>query len=226
LMAPVRSFCPARFVRGLLLLAGVIAAATKGSASGWIWLLQPVGVNVHAGSTREAMSWVNPAPPPAPETKFVLTASAELGTAAIGWQFGDRLGVALGTQLGSAGVVSLMKGASDRFLTYLPLMGYTMLRLGEAGDIAQPMLSVRARYGPGIRYNEGPGGGLSVDLCYQWDWWRTTLVLGLRYSDDFFGLSEFDRFFRHTLLAAGLTVGIGRWHPIGRGSGDGSTLRI
>ena len=132
-MAPVRSFCPARFARGLLLLAGVIAAATKGSASGWIWLLQPVGVNVHAGSTREAMSWVNPAPPPAPETKFVLTASAELGTAAIGWQFGDRLGVALGTQLGSAGVVSLMKGASDRFLTYLPLMGYTMLRLGEGG---------------------------------------------------------------------------------------------
>jgi hypothetical protein len=119
-----------------------------------------------------------------------------------------------------------MKGAPDRSLTFLPLMGYTMLRLGQAGDVAQPMLSVRARYGPGLRYGEGPGGGLSVDLSYQRDWWRTTLALSLRCSDEFFGFSESDRFFRHTSLAAGLTVGIGRWHPIGRGSGDGATLRI
>jgi hypothetical protein len=156
----------------------------------------------------------------------MLTASAEFGTAAIGWQFGDRLGVALGTQLGSAGVVSLMKGAPGRFLTYLPLMGYTMLRLGQPEDIAQPMLSVRARCGPGMRYYEGPGGGLSVDLRYQWDWWRLMMTLGLRYSYDAFVWPDLDRAFLHKSFAAGLTVGIGRWHPIGRGSGDGATLRI
>ncbi len=198
----------------------LILTCTLGE-SALIYSFQPVGLGVCAGARREVLYWTSPNPSPAPRTTASVCLSADLPSAAIGWQFGDRLGVALGAHLGGFGLVlPRYKAANpyiepaDWYLTALDLGLHVTDRLGSSEEADPPMLVASLRSGLALQ-NPGPGWNLFASLAYEWTWARVRLGLGLRYLDIETYSLEMDYAVRRTSYAAGLTVGFGGWHSIG-----------
>lgn len=208
--------------RGALVLACLLLVTTgTAGASGWVYSFQPVGLGVGIGGVHQVVYYGNLAHPVVPVSWTGADAyvSARLVEAAIGWEFGDVLGLALGSQLAEIEApVAWSRPDGSRSLFYfapLNLDLHVTKRLGSPDDAGRPILV--GSLGVGLTaQSAGIGSMLSAAISYEWSWFHMHPGICLRYSDsgvawvvDDFGTEAFEK-----SLSAGLTIHLGGWHDL------------
>jgi hypothetical protein len=197
----------------------ILVQTGTAAGSGWFCSFQPVGLGVGIGGVHQVVSTGNFAHPVSAVswTSAGAYASARLVEAAIGWQFGDVLGLAVGSQLAEVdALVTWSQGpAASRGLYYLaPLNLYLHVtkRLGSPDNASRPMLVGSLGAGLTVQY-PGFGPRLSAAISCEWDWFRLRPGICLRYSDSQTAwiIDDFGTMAHERSLSAGLTIHLGGW---------------
>jgi len=210
--------------RGVLVLACLllVAAGTAG-ASGWIYSFQPIGLGAGVGGVHQVVYYGNLAHAVTPTywTSADASLSGHFVEAAIGWQFGDALGLAVGSELAELdALMSQSQGpAETRSLYYItPLNLYLHItgRLGNPENVNRPMLVGSLGAGLTGQY-PGIGSRFSAAISYEWQCFHLRPGICLQYLEsgaawiiDDFGTEAFEK-----SLSAGVTIHLGGWHDLG-----------
>jgi hypothetical protein len=200
----------------------LLASAGTLSASGWMYAFQPIEFGLAAGGVSETMTDYYSQPPKTSSwTGGGLVVSGRLLSAAIGRQFDDRVGAALGTQLLEVDVTDAWTRSSPgsqvlpHFSVLNPELSITY-RLGDPYDALGPMLVGTVGAGLTALYVL-PGMRATAGIGYEWSWGPARPGMALKYvsSEVGFALDMQGAVYDDQILSLGFTLRFDRWHAFG-----------
>lgn len=206
-------------VRGSwLVVLSVLFAVTQTVWGGWYYRVSAISLGV-LGGVKNSVYANAPKPGPVPGTTSTLFLTGELLSAAIGWNFANNWGSALGSRLFEYLQARPLSGHRNEMYSVLPLAIYVTKGVGTGVLRSGPTLTAFAQGSLSLTadYRDLPivAPGLSAGVSCQWNLGSWGLDIGLRASRYLIGSADEETTERLTCIGAGVALRHGAWRAFG-----------